>query len=80
VPTGPDLIPAEERKRLGESAQKVLGRLLAGRATNVELARIALRYGARLKELRDRGHDIRIVRREAGLNVYELFDRRGDGA
>lgn len=44
-----------------------------GRATNVDLAEVCLRYGSRLHELRQKGYDVSIVERQKhGVMVYEL--------
>ena len=76
-PKPPDILLPVERKRLGKQQERILARLAWGRTSNAELARIAIRYSARIKELKDRGHDIRLVQRDhaTGLTVYALFLR-----
>lgn len=76
-PNPPDPLPQSERDRLNRQQSRILDRLRQGRATNAELGRIAQRFGARLKELRDKGYDIQIITRdrERGLTVYALFVR-----
>lgn len=76
IPTAPACIPEPERARLSLQAQKILGRLKEGRATNYQLAVIALKYTSRLSDLRRAGYDVRIVERDTatGITVYELRD------
>ena len=64
-----------ERARLSNQCEVILGRLQSGRASNGQLSLIALKYTSRISELRQRGHDIRIVHRNraTGLVVYALF-------
>jgi hypothetical protein len=64
---------AAEELRRDTAAGRILGRLQAGPATNVDLAAIALRYSARIFELRAAGHAITASPRgEAGIVVYTL--------
>jgi hypothetical protein len=63
--------------RLAGHKAKIIERLTAGPATNGELSRIGgLRFGARLKELRDAGFTIKtsIRNHDTGLVVYELIN------
>jgi len=62
-------------ERLTGQRLKIVERLQAGQATNVELSQIAMRFTARIYELRKCGYDIRIVRqdRDSGLVWYELI-------
>lgn len=64
-----------ERARLSNQCSIILGRLMQGRATNRELSEIALNYRARVSELRQRRHDVRVVEhnRVTGLAIYALF-------
>lgn len=64
-----------ERARLSNQCSMILGRLMQGRATNRELSGISLKYTSRNSDLRQRGHDIRIVHRNrtTGLVWYALF-------
>lgn len=64
-----------ERARLSNQCSMILGRLMQGRATNRELSGIALNYRARISELRQLGHDIRVVlhNRATGFAQYALF-------
>ena len=72
VERGPSMLP--EAKRLNKQCQEILTRLQAGRASNNELARIALNYRARISDLRKVG--IKVVcldrDRETGLAFYEI--------
>ena len=60
--------------RLTGQRAKIIERLQSGPATNAELTQIAMRFTARIHELRKCGYDIRIVRqdRDSGLVWYEL--------
>ena len=60
--------------RLTGQRAKIIERLQSGPATNTELTQIAMRFTARIHELRKCGYDIRIVRqdRDSGLVWYEL--------
>ena len=70
---GPRASDQAEQARRTSGAIRILGRLLKGPATNVELARLALRYGARIKDLRDRGHDIPEPKQVSrGVFLYEV--------
>jgi hypothetical protein len=52
---------------------KLLDRLLAGPATNVELAQLCIKYTGRISDLRADGWDIACVRQtEEGVTVYTL--------
>lgn len=64
-------VKAEDQRR-DNSAAKILDRLRAGSATNQELSLIALRFGARLDELRAQGHMIETERLQGGLFRYRL--------
>lgn len=65
-----------EKPRLNRQAIKILERLRHGESTNSELARIAIRYSARIHDLRRAGYRIEIISRdrESGLNVYALME------
>lgn len=65
----------EEAHRLASQSISIVRRLRQGTATNIELSAIALRYSARINELRNRGYEIAIVDRNrlTGVNVYELI-------
>lgn len=59
-------------KRLSDQQQFILDSLRQGPMTNVELSRIGLRFGARLKELRDAGYRISKEQTDRGLWTYTL--------
>ena len=63
--------------RLQRKALAILGRLMEGPATNVELMHVGgLRFGARVAELRKAGHHIRTDENKAtGVSVYTLEGR-----
>lgn len=48
-----------ELARLNRQCQRIAQRLMAGPATNTELAQLALKYTSRISDLRDLGWDIR---------------------
>ena len=60
--------------RLNRQQAAIVDRLRQGPATNAELVQIAIRFTARIHELRKAGHDIQIVRqdRDSGLVWYEI--------
>lgn len=67
---------AAEKQRLSRQCEAILTLLRTGEpVSNRDLSLISLRFGARLKELRDAGHDIRIIERDraTGKTVYRLF-------
>ncbi len=63
-----------EKKRLSKQCQAILDRLRRGRASNVELSQIALKYTSRISDLRKAGHNVVCVsrHRESGLTYYAL--------
>lgn len=58
--------------RFTAQCEKILDRLRRGPATNAELSEIALRFGARLYDLRHDGHTIQCRRLGGGLTEYRL--------
>jgi hypothetical protein len=74
VPRDPHVHAAAAPRLKGQNAE-TLERLRAGRATNKELAGIALKYTSRLSDLRAAGYDVRCVRQDrvSGVAVYALF-------
>lgn len=73
-PTVAPMLPAEERRRLSAQCLKILDKLKQGPATNLQLAVIGYRYGARIHELRKAGYEIVITAKnvESGETTYEL--------
>jgi hypothetical protein len=61
-----------DRARLSRQCLALLARLRQGEATNAELSRIAMRFGARLEELRRAGFTIEAKRGDGGLFTYTL--------
>ncbi len=74
IKVNPTVTQQPERKRLSGHHIKIIERLRSGDATNSQLSAIALRYSARIEELRKAGYSISIVSRdhETGCNVYRL--------
>lgn len=70
----PDEVP-----RLANQQKLVLERLQRGPATNVELQSLSLRYGARIHELRQLGHQITTKRTSVreGITTYTLEEGAG---
>lgn len=67
-------VDAREVKRLGKQQREILERLRSGPATSGDLARIGIRYSARIEELRKAGYRIQIVKADhaSGLRTYVL--------
>ena len=69
---------AEQRRetaRLDSAKDRILVRLRAGSATNVELNAICYRYGARILELKREGHAITKEHEGRGVWRYMLEAR-----
>ena len=66
---------APEIRRQSRSALKILGRLQLGPATGMQLmyAGGGVRYGARLLELRQAGHNIEAIHKGEGVWEYRLI-------
>ena len=64
-----------EKKRTATQRHLIIGRLLKGRAANIELYGYALNLTARISELRKAGHVIKVVARDYGTGIvwYALF-------
>jgi len=64
----------EPPARLTKQCASIVARLQKGPATNTELSSIALRYSARIFELRKAGYQIEIISRddESGVCLYSL--------
>lgn len=61
-----------DKARLSRQCLAILARLREGPATNADLSRIALRFGARLDEIRQAGFEIATERGEGGIYTYTL--------
>lgn len=63
-----------EKRRLSDQCARILYRLRQGRATNVELAAISLKYTSRISDLRKAGYDVQCVEKDTrtGVCLYEL--------
>lgn len=69
-------LPDGEEDRLEEVTEKILAALQEGPKTNKYFSsRIALYYGRRIRDLRERGYWIRHERVEKGIFLYTLLDR-----
>ena len=73
-------LPPVEERRLSGQCKLILAMFRCWRpdhtVTNVELAKIAKNYTARVSELRKAGHDIRVESRDhrTGVVVYKLWE------
>jgi hypothetical protein len=71
---------ATERPRLAKQAEAILDlfRRQGGRATNTEMAAVALKYSSRISDLRSAGYVITCVSRDrkTGLCVYKLEEQQ----
>ena len=67
----PNAVPADVPRLRGQNAQ-ILQRLEQGRASNVELAKISLKYTSRISDLRKAGYVVVCHRDNGGLSWYEL--------
>ena len=65
--------PQDDERRYAAQRQQIVDRLLVGPATTLELSAIALRFGARVHELRRRGFEIESKRLGGGLWLYRLI-------
>ena len=67
-------VPEPERKRLSKQCRAILERLRHGPASNRELSLIALKYTARISDLRNAGYNVVIHKRsrKTGQVVYAL--------
>ena len=74
VPLRDPTVHPDEAPRLNEQCRAILVRLQAGRATNHDLAGIALNYRARVSDLRGIGYRIDVIERDrkTGVSVYAL--------
>lgn len=66
--------PAEVRRLAGQSL-RIVQRLQQGRASNFELAQIALKYTSRISDLRKAGYVIRCERYPQGVSFYLLVEK-----
>lgn len=65
----------ENPRRLSGQCEQILARLRRGAATNLELSEIAMRFSARIFDLRKQGYRIEITSRDTdtGAVIYELL-------
>lgn len=67
-------IDPTDSSRLDSQCTRMLERLKAGPATNIELNAISLKYTSRISDLRKLGHDIpEPEKRTNGVTVYRLM-------
>lgn len=72
LPDDTHVTEPSEVRRLAAQNMRVLARLRSGPATNVELAKIALKYTSRVSALRKAGYVIQCKRHPRGLSIYTL--------
>ena len=64
--------PVKPLARLAVQGDRILNMLTAGPVTNVDLAKVALKYTSRISDLRKAGHRITCKRLSGGLTEYRL--------
>ena len=76
IPARDPSVHPTEAPRLSRQCREILDRLRKGKASNKELATIALNYRARVSDIRAVGYEIVCVShdRKSGLAVYELME------
>jgi hypothetical protein len=62
----------QSQKTMSRQCRNILTRLRRGPATNIDLNTICYRYGARIYELRQGGHQIDKTRLDRGVWEYRL--------
>ena len=70
-PRDPHVQPQDERRLSGQNAV-ILDLLRQGSCTNVELARVSLKYTSRISDLRAAGHTVVCERHKGGVTIYRL--------
>lgn len=67
------VVEPEAITRLSTQNERILARLKRGPCANTDLLKIAVRYGARIGDLRKAGHVITCTQDKAsGVSVYRL--------
>lgn len=72
LPTDSHVSEPGEVHRLAGQNERILARLRSGPCTNVELAKLSLKYTSRVSDLRAAGFTIVAERKSRGLTVYSL--------
>ena len=73
IPRDTHVVEPEEVKRLTGQNAAIYARLRRGPATNVELAKMSLKYTSRLSDIRQKaGVTIIADRKSRGLTIYRL--------
>lgn len=70
-PRDPHVQPQDERRLSGQNAT-ILHLLRQGSCTNVELARVSLKYTSRISDLRAAGYTVVCERHKGGVTIYRL--------
>jgi len=71
IPFDPNVPDPKERPRLSKQCKIVLDRLRSGPATNYDLAAIALKYSARISDIRRAGIAVQNFKR-GSLSLFQL--------
>lgn len=71
APRDPHVAAADTKRLTGQNAV-ILHLLQQGPCTNVELAKVSLKYTSRLSDLRAAGYTVVCERGQGGLNTYWL--------
>jgi hypothetical protein len=66
-----------EKRRLSKQCRHILSMLRERRRTNVELAKVSLKYTSRISDLQKSGYDVRLVGKSGGVTTYELVEKAG---
>lgn len=75
LPRDSHVAEPSEVVRLSGQNQAILERLRRGPCTNVELAKLSLKYTSRISDLRAAGFTITADRKPKGLTIYTLEER-----
>jgi len=68
-------LPPEDEARFASQQQRILAALRVAPQDSADLAKIAMDYLRRIRQLRERGYSIRSERLDGGLWLYTLLDR-----
>jgi hypothetical protein len=63
---------AGDRARFARQCDAILDRLQSGPASNIELAKLSLKYTGRVSDLRKQGYEIKCDRLPGGKSIYRL--------
>jgi len=64
----------EEKRRAKSNADRILDMLLIGKVCSTKLLDVTHRFSACIKNLRERGYVINVVKQDDGTSMHELVD------